>query len=156
MSVAELLDRARSAGITIEPVAGRLRLRSSRVPPADLLEQLRANKPAILEALAGDPLPPIDDRRRGPLELIDAVSGAGARLVVARARVYGAPGAKISAELAAAIETQQDALVAALTRVPGRADQPSLPDTKPSGRAVTTSDCRTSPCLRGFRPIEGG
>lgn len=52
MSAHDLLDRARQYGVHIETDGERLKLRADRQPPADLLEEIRRHKPAILRELA--------------------------------------------------------------------------------------------------------
>ena len=51
MTVLQVLDLARAAGVRIEPNGDRLSLRAPEKPPDELLELLRENKPAILEHL---------------------------------------------------------------------------------------------------------
>ena len=52
MSVADLLDRATAAGVTLEPRGGRLKLHAPVKPPEDLIEDLRTHKVDLLEYLA--------------------------------------------------------------------------------------------------------
>ena len=51
MTVAQVIDVARAAGVRIEPNGDRLKLRAPEKPPDEILELLRENKPAILEHL---------------------------------------------------------------------------------------------------------
>lgn len=56
MSTTELLDRARAAGLILEPRSEKLRVRGADPLPADLLGELRAHKAEILSRLiAGTP-----------------------------------------------------------------------------------------------------
>ena len=66
MTVNEVLDRAREAGVRIEPHGDRLRLRAPEKPPDELLDLLREHKPAIIEYLShgiGCARPPESHRR---------------------------------------------------------------------------------------------
>lgn len=49
----DVLERARHSGVKVEVVGDRLRLRSPRKPPDDVLAELLANKPGLIALLSG-------------------------------------------------------------------------------------------------------
>ncbi len=51
MTAAQVLSRAREAGVRIEPRGGKLCLRAPEKPPDELLDLLRQHKPEILAHL---------------------------------------------------------------------------------------------------------
>lgn len=68
----DVLKRAQAAGVEIIPDGDQLRLKASAAPPRELLEELRAHKPALMRMLAQSedetPSAPADD----PAERIGA------------------------------------------------------------------------------------
>ena len=124
-AVAELMDRARVAGLELIDHGATLRVRGPEPLPRDLLDDLREIKGEILEHLRGqpDPLPPEGDPRRAPLELIDQVWAAGGWLVIAGAHVRAVPrdaavpSDRLTPELLARVDTYQAELLRALTRI---------------------------------------
>lgn len=60
MNATELLERLTALGVTVTANGDKLRLEpASRIPPA-MMEELRANKPAVIAALARRPEPAPD------------------------------------------------------------------------------------------------
>ena len=126
MITAELIDRARAAGLELIDRGDKLRVCGPEPLPTDLLDDLREFKGDILEHLRcqSEPLPPEGDPRREPLELIDQVWAAGCWLVITADRVRAvsrdeaAPSSLLPPDLLARVETHQAELFRALTRIP--------------------------------------
>ena len=123
MSVtAELVGRARNAGLELIDIGATLRVCGPEPLPAALLEALRESKCDILEYLRcqPDPLPPEGDPRRVPIELIDQVWRAGGLLVLSGDRVRAVPRddtqASLTPELLKAVEAHQAGLFHVLQR----------------------------------------
>lgn len=71
LTAATVLARARAAGLVVEAAGGNLRLRAAAEPPAEILADLRQNKPEVLALLAA----PADDPSRPLLPPAPVVVG---------------------------------------------------------------------------------
>lgn len=75
-SVQDILSAATACGLSMTPAGDRLELKSTKAPPPDLLDAIRAHKPEILATLQSDsataPLSRFDWRRAStPRELME-------------------------------------------------------------------------------------
>jgi len=139
-AVAELMDCARVAGLELIDRGNKLRVSGPEPLPTDLLDDLREFKVEILEHLRNrpDPLPPEEDPRRVPIELIDAVWEAGCWLVItddqvrAVSRGDGASSDRLTTNLVASVAAHQAELLYALARVPGGVRASTPPATEPT------------------------
>jgi len=127
-AVAELVDRAISAGLELVDHGMTLRVCGPEPLPTDLIADLRERKTEVLELLRSEsmPLPPEGDPRRVPIELIDQVWAAGGWLVITGNRVRAVLRGNdverrdlLRADLLARVEAHQGELYRALTRMPG-------------------------------------
>jgi len=89
----DVLKRAQAAGVEVIPDGDQLRLRANAAPPRELLDELRAHKPALLRLLAqpGDETPSASDA--DPAERIGAWLAAMDRLP----KASGAHGQRLKA-----------------------------------------------------------
>lgn len=126
MITAELVGRARDAGLELIDHGTTLRVRGPEPLPADLLDALRECKSEILQHLrrSAETLPPEGDPRRVPIELIDQVWAAGGWLVIAGdhvravSRDEAAASERLTPELLARVEAHQEELLHALAQIP--------------------------------------